>query len=127
MMQQSINIAYKCDVIFASACSGNNNTTLCDKMKNKSTTTLYIMLKILVFFIITLSALLYMRVDILLTCGKHLYGCTMSLRREVWYIILVNEKQKYHNVGTIPKSNIKIVERGKILAGYRHFNKTWRD
>jgi hypothetical protein len=29
---------YKCDVIFASACSGNNNTTLCDKMKNKSTT-----------------------------------------------------------------------------------------
>jgi hypothetical protein len=38
MMQQSINIAYKCDVIFASACSGNNDTTLCDKMKNKSTT-----------------------------------------------------------------------------------------
>jgi hypothetical protein len=25
-----------------------------------------------------------------------------------------NEKQKYCNVGTIPKSNIKIVERGKI-------------
>jgi hypothetical protein len=43
---------------------------------------------------------------------------------------------KYHTVGTIPKSNIKIVERGKIdtintlntrpltfLAFYRHFNK----
>jgi hypothetical protein len=48
-------------------------------------------------------------------------------------------KKKYHTVRTIPKSNIKIVERGKIdnikmqiihdmltfMAWYRHFNKKW--
>jgi hypothetical protein len=28
------------------------------------------------------------------------------------------EKQKYHNVGTVPKSNRKIVERGKIDTLY---------
>jgi len=39
----------------------------------------------------------------------------------------------YHTVGTFPKSNRKIVERGKtktwtitFLAWYRHFNKIWR-
>jgi len=26
----------------------------------------------------------------------------------------LNAKQKYHTVGSIPKSNIKMVERGKI-------------
>jgi len=46
--------------------------------------------------------------------------------------------KKYHNVGTIPKLNIKIVVKVKIetlnthntwphtfLAWYRHFNKKW--
>jgi hypothetical protein len=48
------------------------------------------------------------------------------------------KSKKYHTVGTIPKSNIKIVARGKIdtpnthknmttfLAWYRHFNKKWQ-
>jgi hypothetical protein len=27
---------------------------------------------------------------------------------------MINEKQKYHTVGTYPKSSRKIVERGKI-------------
>jgi hypothetical protein len=49
------------------------------------------------------------------------------------------KNQKYHNVGTIPKSNIKIVDRGKmdssiihkymtvtLPAWYRHFNKEWQ-
>jgi hypothetical protein len=53
-----------------------------------------------------------------------------------WFISLhrLNNKMKnikYHTVGTIPKANIKIVERGKIntpntqihdLAWYSHFN-----
>ena len=43
--------------------------------------------------------------------------------------------EKYHTVGTIPKSYIKVVERCKIdtsntqthnLAWHRHFNKKWR-
>ena len=36
---------------------------------------LCVKLKIGVLFIITLSSLLYVRVDILLTCGKHLQDC----------------------------------------------------
>ena len=50
------------------------------------------------------------------------------------YTHKMKKKHKYHNVGTFPKSNIKIVKRGKIgtpiaqihdhnfLALYRHFN-----
>jgi hypothetical protein len=30
---------------------------------------------------------------------------------------MINEKQKYHTVGTYPKSSRKIVERGKISVG----------
>jgi len=49
------------------------------------------------------------------------------------------KNKEYHTVGTIPKSNINIVERGKFdtlntntwpltfLAWYRYFNKKWRD
>jgi len=50
--------------------------------------TLCITLKIIAFFITTLFFPLYTRVGILLTCGKYLYGRTIPLRREVWYIIL---------------------------------------
>jgi hypothetical protein len=32
----------------------------------------------------------------------------------VQYMLYQSEKQKYDTVGTIPKSNIKIMERGKI-------------
>jgi hypothetical protein len=46
------------------------------------------------------------------------------------------ENKKYHTVGTVSKSNAKIIERGKIdtpniqiqersLAWYRHFDKKW--
>jgi hypothetical protein len=47
---------------------------------------------------------------------------------------LEDEKKRYHTVGTIPKSNLKVVERGTIdshkayalpltfLSWYRHFN-----
>jgi hypothetical protein len=57
-------------------------------------------------------------------------------------LVLYNKikNKKYHTVGTVPKSNKKIVERGKIdtfstqihvrsltfLAWYRHFNRKWQ-
>jgi hypothetical protein len=41
------------------------------------------MFKIIACFIITLFFWLYMRVDIAVTYGKHLHGCTFSLRGEV--------------------------------------------
>ena len=41
------------------------------------------MFKIIAFFIITQFAKLYVRVDILLTCGKQLHDGIISLRREV--------------------------------------------
>ena len=43
-----------------------------------------IMFKIIAFFIMTLFARLYVRVDILLTCGKHVHDGIISLREEVW-------------------------------------------
>jgi hypothetical protein len=43
-----------------------------------------IMFKIIAFFIMTLFARLYVRVDILLTCGKHVHDRIISLREEVW-------------------------------------------
>ena len=49
----------------------NNNNRLC------------IMFKIIALFIITLLPLWYVRVDILLTCWKHLYDRIISLRGEV--------------------------------------------
>ena len=42
------------------------------------------MFKIIAFFIMTLFARLYVRVDILLTCGKHVHDGIISLRGEVW-------------------------------------------
>ena len=42
------------------------------------------MFKIRAFFITTLFAWLYVRVDILLTCGKHLHDRIISLRGEIW-------------------------------------------
>jgi len=39
-----------------------------------------IMYKIIAFFIIKLTAQLYVRIGILLTCGKHLHGRIISLR-----------------------------------------------
>ena len=42
------------------------------------------MFKIMTLFKVRLFALLYVRVDILFTCGKHLYDHTISLRREAW-------------------------------------------
>jgi hypothetical protein len=41
------------------------------------------MFKIIAFFIITLFARLYARVGILLTYGKHLHDCIISVRGEV--------------------------------------------
>ena len=45
---------------------------------------LYIKFKIIVFFIITLLTMLYVRVGILLTSRKHLYDPIISLRWKVW-------------------------------------------
>ena len=45
---------------------------------------LCIMFKVISFFIIKLFAMLYERVDILLTCGKHLHDRIISLRGEIW-------------------------------------------
>ena len=45
---------------------------------------LFIMFKIIVFFVITLFSRLYVRVGILLTCGKHLHDCIISLSEKVW-------------------------------------------
>ena len=45
---------------------------------------LCIVFKIIALFLITLFARLYVRVSILLTCGKHLHDCIISLRREAW-------------------------------------------
>jgi len=51
----------------------------------------------------------------------------------------MKNKNKYHTVGTVLKSNRKIVERCKndititktrsliFMAWYRHFNKRWRN
>jgi len=40
--------------------------------------------KIIVFFIIMMFAQLYVRVGILLSCGKHWHDCIISLRGEIW-------------------------------------------
>ena len=45
---------------------------------------LCIMFKITAFFIITLLARLFVRVDILLTCGRHLHDRIISVRWDVW-------------------------------------------
>ena len=47
------------------------------------------MFKIIAFFIMTLFARLYVRVGILLKCGKHLHYHIISLREEVCGIKLV--------------------------------------
>jgi len=47
---------------------------------------LCIMFKIIAFFLIMLFALLYVRVGILLTCGKYLHVCIILLQREVWVL-----------------------------------------
>ena len=39
---------------------------------------------IIVFFIIILFVRLYLRVCILLTCGKHVHDCIISMKGEVW-------------------------------------------
>ena len=43
----------------------------------------FIMFKVIAFLIL-LFAPLYVRVDNLLTCGKHLHDCIISLREEIW-------------------------------------------
>ena len=43
------------------------------------------MLHIIVFFIITVFARLFVRVGILLTYGKHLHDRIISLERGVWF------------------------------------------
>ena len=42
------------------------------------------MFRIIVFFIITLFALLYVRFGIVLACGEHLHDRIISLREDVW-------------------------------------------
>jgi hypothetical protein len=42
------------------------------------------MFKIISFFIIKLLVRLYVRVGILLSCGKHLHDRLISIRGEVW-------------------------------------------
>jgi len=42
------------------------------------------MFKIIAFFIVTLFARLYVRVAILLTCGKHVHDHIVSLEGKVW-------------------------------------------
>ena len=38
----------------------------------------------------------------------------MLCQYEISFILKKKKKKKYHTVGTAPKSNIKIVEKGKI-------------
>ena len=45
---------------------------------------LCIKFKIGAFFLTTLLIQSYVRIDILLTCGKHLHDCIISLRGDVW-------------------------------------------
>jgi hypothetical protein len=45
---------------------------------------LCIMLEIIAYFIIMLLPRLHVRLGMLLTCGKYLYECIISLRGEVW-------------------------------------------
>ena len=45
---------------------------------------IHVMFNIIVFFIITVFAGLYVRVGILLTHGKHLHDRIISLERDVW-------------------------------------------
>ena len=50
----------------------------------------------------------------------------MISRKDNRYNINKAKSKKYHTVGTVPKSNIKIVERVKIdttAHKYMHFNK----
>ena len=59
------------------------------------TTFILMMFKIILFWIITLLAMLYERVRILLICGKHLHHCTISLREEFWPIKLFDPATSY--------------------------------
>ena len=46
----------------------------------------------------------------------------------VQYLLYQSEKQKYDTVGTIPKSNIKIIERGKInTLTHKYMTAHWLD
>jgi len=47
------------------------------------------MFKIIAFFIIALFAQLYVRVGILLKCGKHLHGRIISLKGEVCFHFII--------------------------------------
>jgi len=43
-----------------------------------------------------------------------MYDPTQYLKRNCTYVLKCKKKQKYHMVGTVPKSNRKIVQRDKI-------------
>ena len=45
---------------------------------------LYIMLKIIASFVITLFDWSYVRINILITCGRHCHDRIISLRGEIW-------------------------------------------
>ena len=60
------------------------------------------MFKIIVFVIITLFPRIYVRVGILLTCGKHLPDHIGSLRVEVWAHIISLTPPRYLSVCTRP-------------------------
>jgi hypothetical protein len=65
------------------------NRTNCIHMRttvSRRLNILCIMFKIIAFFLIMLFALLYVRVGILLTCGKYLHVCIILLKREVWVL-----------------------------------------
>ena len=92
---------------------------------------MFIMFNIIAFFIVTLFAWLYMSVVILLTCGKHLHDCIISLRGEVWahktrltlhFIVKrLNQARKVTShvfvclgVSMLPLSTISIVDFGTV-------------
>jgi uncharacterized membrane protein len=66
---------------------------------------------IMAFCIVTLIALLYLRVGILLTCCKHLHDIIVSLGGEVWAHQTVGldrihdkmKNEKCHTIGTVSK------------------------
>ena len=66
------------------------------------------MLKIISFFIITLFDRLYMRVGILLTCGKHVHDCIISLRGEVWV----------HKANLIPPLLLKCLYQARKVSAF---------
>ena len=64
------------------------------------------MYKFIAFFTIKLLARLYVRVGVSLTCGKHLHGRIIYLRREFWA----------HRTSLTPPLVLRLCVRGIVIA-----------